>query len=257
MNPIVEEAAQTYIHRREYGVLHSAYVGALAAVTVLAWPSQSLMEYFRSGSVPAVFEVVTIVELLALSVIGLVVGQDRLAAADVIRYTEWLERTRLPVSTLVSGKLVSALLHTVALVALGTPFVVIAAGPAGIPIRATLSSQWIILLVALFCRIIGMVLSHTGERYYFLRVVGAWVFLALLYLVTIGVLQSANPIVAVVRQYNEVSPLVSTLGPVPVARHPALVPSIYLLSASVIASALFAWSLAHHRKRAERSAYGQ
>lgn len=252
MNPIVEESARVYLRRKEYGFLHVAYIGALAAVTVLAWPSQGFMEFFRSGTVPAVFQVVTVVELLTLSAIGLYVGQDRLAASTIIRYSEWLERTELPVRTLFAGKLLSAALHTVLLVALGTPFLIIAAGPAGLPVRATLSAQWIILLVALLCRITGMLLCHLGEEHYFVRVVGPWVFLALLYLVTIGVLQTLNPVVALVRQYSEASALVSTVGPVPFLQHPALLPSVYLLGGSVIVAALFALGLARHRGRADR-----
>jgi hypothetical protein len=249
-NPIVEESVRVYAAGREYGLLHLIYLALLAVFTILAWPSQSLMNFFRTGTMPAVFEVVTILELLAVSGISLFAGQDRLASNRIIRHSEWLEHTGVPIRTLLWGKLISAALHSLMLVVLATPFVLIASGPAGIPLRAALSTQWIVLLVSILCRLAGLLLSHIGEERYVVRVVGGWLFLALLFLVTIGVAQSLNPIIALVRQANEGSILVSTLTAVPLGLHPALVPTIGFTAISLALAVLYAFTLKRHRDSA-------
>ncbi len=252
INPILEESAHLYIRRNEYAILHLAYLGALALVTVVAWPSRGFMEFFRLDTVPAVFEVVAIFELLALSGIGLMAGQDRLAPSQIIRYSEWLERTDLPVRTLLVGKLTAALVHTAILVIIGTPFLIVSAGPAGIPLRAAFASQWIVFVAALFCRIFGLFLSHIGEERYVIRVIGAWVFLAILYLITIGSMQSLNPIIALVRQHSETSQLVTSLDTVPFLQNPALLPTAYLFVGLAMTTAAYGLGLRHHRTRAQR-----
>ena len=252
MNPVLDESTRVYLRRKEYAFLHVGYMGVLALVTAAAWPASGYMSFFRLDSVPAVFDVVAIIELLSLSAISLFAGQDRLAASEIIRYSEWLERTRLPVTTLVAGKIVSALLHTVILVVISTPFVIVAAGPAGIPVRAALSSQWIVFMTALLCRTVGLLLSHAGEERYVVRVIGSWLFLALLYLVTIGADSPLNPLIALVRQYGESSPLVTSLDPLPIRNHPALLPTVYLLVGIAAATAAFAVTLYRHRSRAIR-----
>jgi hypothetical protein len=210
------------------------------------------MEFFRLNTVPAVFEVVTVFQLLMLSAVSLIAGQDRLAPSEIIRYSEWIERTTLPVRALFVGKVISALIHTVILVIVATPFVIVAAGPAGIPLRAAFASQWIVFVAALLCRIVGLLLSHVGEDHYVVRVIGAWVFLAILYLATIGSLQALNPIIALVRQHSETSLLVTSLAPVPFLKHPALAPTVYLSAGIAISTTAYGLTLSFHRKSAQR-----
>lgn len=255
-NPVIEESINLQFKTHQFRVLHGIYIGIVALVTVTLWPSRGFMEFFSTQTVPAAFEVVAIFQLIVLSGISISVGLDRLAGSEIIRYSEWLERTRLPVRTLLIGKLVSAVIHTVVLIAIGSPFLFISAGPAGIPVRAVLSAQWIMLLVALFCRMVGLFISLVGESREVVRIIGSWVFLALLYLGTIQVFQPLNPIIAVVRQQNEASPLVSTVDPVPFSLHPAVPSSIYLLAGIFLVIVAFGTTMYRHRSRAlKRNAY--
>ena len=255
-NPIIEESINLHFKTHQFKVLHGIYVGIMALVTVALWPSRGFMEFFSTQTIPAAFEVVAIFQLIALSGISISVGLDRLASSEIIRYSEWLERTQLPVGTLLIGKLTSAVIHTVVLIAIGSPFLFISAGPGGIPVRAVLSTQWIIFLVALFCRMVGLLISLVGESREVVRIIGSWVFLALLYLGTIQVFQPLNPIIAVVRQQNEASLLVSTVDPVPFSLHPAVPSSVYLLSGMILAILAFATAMYRHRSRAlKRNAY--
>ena len=250
LNPIVQEAVSLHFRTPQFRKLHLWYIAILAVVTVTLWPSRGFMEYFRLRSVPAAFEAIAVLQLLGLTGISVFVGLDRLAGIEILRYSEWLEHTRVSIGRLATGKLVSALVHTAFLVIVGSPFLFICAGPAGIPVRAILSTQWIIFLVALFSRIVGMLISVIGESRDVVRIIGSWIYLALLYLGTIQLFQPLNPIIAVVRQQNETSPLVSTVGPVPLAQHPALPSSIYLVSGLVLVTAGFVLALHRHRSRA-------
>ena len=250
LNPVIEESINLHFTTHQFKVLHGIYIGSMVLVTVALWPSRGFMEFFSTQTVPAAFEAIVVFQLITLSGISVYVGLDRLAGSAIIRYSEWLERTRLPVRTLLIGKLISALIHTVVLVAVGAPFLFISAGPGGIPVRAVLSAQWIMLLVALFCRMVGMLISFVGESRDVVRIVGSWVFLALFYLGTIQVFQPFNPIIAVVRQQNELSPLVSTVGPVPFSLHPAVPSSAYLLSGMILVVGVFGTAMYRHRSRA-------
>jgi hypothetical protein len=247
INPVVEESVNLHFRTRQFRVLHTVYIGALAAVTVVLWPSRGFMEFFSSQTIPAAFEAIVIFQLLAISGISVFLGLDRLAGTEIIRYSEWLEHTHLPVRALLGGKVAAALIHAFVLVAIGSPFLFILAGPGGIPLRAVFSAQWIIFLVALFSRFAGMFISVVGETRDVVRIVGSWIFLALFYMGTLQVLRPLNPIIAVVRQQNEQSPLVSTVGRVPLAIHPAVPSTIYLLSGMILI--LVASGLAMNRLR--------
>jgi len=249
MNPIIEESLNLHFKTHQYKVLHGLYIGGMALVTTILWPTRGFMEFFSTQTVPAAFEVIAILQLVTLSGISISAGLDRLASSEIIRYSEWLERTRLPVRTLFIGKLISAVIHTGVLIAIGSPFLFISAGPGGIPVRAVLSAGWVMFLVALFCRMVGLLISIVGERREVVRIVGSWIFLALFYLGTIQVLQPFNPIIAVVRQQNELSPLVSTVDPVPFSLHPAVPSSAYLLAGMFLAGLALGTAMYRHRSR--------
>jgi hypothetical protein len=137
------------------------------------------------------------------------------------------------------------------LIGMACPFLFIVAGPAGIPARAVLSVELVAFLAALFCRIVGMFINLIGENRDFFRVISSWFFLALIYLATIQLAPPLNPIIAVVRQQNEASPLVTTVGPVALDAHPVVPPMLYLLGGTVLA--LLGLVLGMRRRRAVAS----
>lgn len=214
-NPILEEAAEVYIRRREYLIFHLAYAAAIALFTVLLWPTRGFMYFFRTETIPAAFQATVIAHVIIVSGVSLYAGLDRLAENQIIRYSEWLERTHLPVGILFRGKLAAGMVHTIFLVLMAAPFAVVAAGPAGVPLAAVVASEVIVLIVGLISRFAGMIISHLGETRYVLRVVGAWLFVALFFVVTVQAYQPMNPIAAVIAQHEDDSPF---MQPARVAR---------------------------------------
>lgn len=249
ISPILEESFHVYFRTREYRRLHILYLLGLAVVTFLVWPSRGFMDFFSTDAVPSAFQVVLILQLLVLSAVTMYTGMDRVATGEIIRYSEWIGRTPVSPATLMAGKLIAGGIHTLLLVTLGLPFLVISAGPAGIPLRAVFSSVIVLLLVLALCRTVGMVISVVGEESDVTRIVGSWIFLAILYLGTIQILQPLNPIIAVSRQQDELSPLVSTVEPVPLIEHPALEPAAYTGAFLAIALLAFAVALVRVQKR--------
>ena len=197
-NPVLQEAAQVYVERREYKLLHLAFMTAIALVTVAFWPAKGFMIFFRTGTVPAVLQASLVVQLLAVTGLSLIIGLDRLAGKAIILHSEWLERTAIPVGVLFRGKLTVAVLHTLVLTGLGVPFAVVSAGPAGVPLDAVFASLVVVLLSGLCGRFAGMLVSHLGEQNYVVRITGGWIFLALLFVATLPVHLPLNPIAAVV-----------------------------------------------------------
>lgn len=254
LNPIIVESLGVHFRSRQYRNVHIGYVVVLAVATIAVWPGRGFMDFFATGTVPSSFEATAIIQLLLVSALSLYSGLDRLGGSRIIRYSEWLERTTVPVGTLVSGKIASGLIHSLVLLAIGAPFLFISAGPAGIPVRAVLSTQLVTLLVTLFCRTVGQLISLVGEQRDLVRIVGSWLFMAAYYLATIRILQPLNPIIAVSRQQNEESALVSTIERVPLSAHPAVTPAIYLLAGFAAVTLLFALLMVRYRSKAAETA---
>ena len=251
-NPILEEAAQVYLHRREYLIFHLVSLAGAVLITFALWPNRGLMYFFRTESVPAVFQATVIVHVLAVTGLSLYAGLDRLAEAQIIRYSEWLERTAIPVGVLARGKLLAGVVHTLMLTVAFVPFAVVAAGPAGIPIRAVLASEAMVLLAGCAGRIAGMLISHLGETRYVVRVIGGWIFVAVLFVATIQFYQPLNPIYAVIAQHAEGSPLMRTDATGSLLEHPLVSSGMPLLLAIGALAALYWYSLVRHRRTAER-----
>lgn len=210
-NPVLQEARAVYLHRREYLWLHVGYLAATTLMLLVVWPSRGLMHFFRTQSPPPVYDVMVVYHVITLCLLNIYIGQDRLADSSIIRYSEWLERTSVPIRLLVGGKLIAAALHTLVLTILILPFLVIAASPAGTSLPVVARATLVLLLVSLLCRIVGMLISHWGESNYVIRVVGAWVFIALLFVATIQSAPAINPVVAVVGAERTAVPITAYL----------------------------------------------
>lgn len=251
-NPVLEEAAKVYLQRREYLIFHLVSLAGAVLITFALWPSRGLMYFFRTESVPAVFQATVIIHVLAVTGLSLYAGLDRLADAQIIRYSEWLERTAIPVGVLARGKILAGVVHTLMLTVAFLPLAVVAAGPAGIPLRAVLASEAIVLLSGIAGRVAGMLISHVGETRYVVRVIGGWIFVALLFVATIQLYQPLNPLYAVVAQHAEDSPLMRSDATASLLEHPLVSSGLPLILAIGALTALYWYSLGHHRRTAER-----
>jgi hypothetical protein len=251
-NPILEESSEVFLRTPQYVRLHLIYVGALILFTALLWPTRGFMVFFRTETVPAVFQAVVIFQLLLSAGMSIYIGLDRLAEAQIIKYSEWIERTALPIRVLAVGKVASAILHSLLLVALGFPMVVIAAGPSGIPFAAIMASETVVLLTVFVCRLAGLLISHIGEARYFTRVTGGWLFVALLFIATVRIAPMLNPVVSVIAQHGESSPLMLPDAGLTFWNHPLSAPTIAFGFLLIALTTVYVASLYQHRRRFQR-----
>jgi hypothetical protein len=250
-NPVLEESAELYIRSRGFLKLHVGYLVLLALFLVIAWPSRGYMYFFRMETVPLVF-LANVVFLIILSgFFSFSAGTDRIGSAGIIRYSEWLERTRVPVRSLVAGKLMAATLHTAFLTALSIPVLVAAAGPSGVPIGVIPGLLLVVFLTALACRIAAMIVSHYGEDSYVVKTIGVWVFAVLFFVLTLRLFRPLNPVVAAVEQIAAGAPgAVAGVEPGGTGAATAGVISLSLLTVAL--AGVFWGVLQRHRTLANR-----
>ena len=111
------------------------------------------------------------------------------------------------------------------------------------------ASLVLLLLVALASRLAGMLISHVGERRYVIRVIGGWIYLALLYVATVQILPVLNPIVALVQQYGSTSPSTALSGSASIAPHPLLHPVIAMTGLILLVALLYVTGLLSHKRK--------
>jgi hypothetical protein len=145
--------------------------------------------------------------------------------------------------------LITAVVHTLFLLILAVPFVIIAAGPAGMVTSVIVASLVLLFLIALASRFAGMLISHVGEHRYVIRVIGGWIYLALLYIATVQILPVLNPIVALVRQYQSSSGVAERGGPLPATSDPLLHPVVAMVGLIVVIVAFYVAGLMNHKRK--------
>lgn len=253
-NPILEEAAAVYLRRREFVLLHLGWIAGALLFTIFLWPSRGFMYFFRTETIPAVFQATSVAHVLAVSTLSLYLGMERLGEEHIIRYSEWIERTTLPVGVLFRGKLLVALVQTVFLTATLFPFALIAAGPAGAPPAAVLASTTVVLLAGLASRFAGMLVGHLGETRYALRVLGPWLYALLLFVATVQLYRPINPIVAVISQHAEDSPFMRPEASAALLDNPLVASGVPMLVLALALLVGYRASLFRHRADAIREA---
>ncbi len=239
-NPLLTEAVAVYLRGRRYVVVHITVALTMALTAVAVWPHHSLLYFFRTGTQPLVLLATLIVQVVLVTGVSLAAGLDRIAGSAIIRHSEWLERTTLPIGVIVRGKLLAAVSHTAVLTLLGLPAAVVAAGPAGSGLAPVLAAQIVVFMSGSAARTAGMIIAHFGERNYVVRITGGWVFLALLFVATITVYPPLNPIAAVAS-----APGATVLNPV-------LASAGSLAGATLLLMIVYRVSLARHRVKTER-----
>lgn len=250
-NPVLDESTEILLHRRESFLMHAGYLLLLSLFLVVVWPSRSYMYFFRMESVPPVFLANAVFLVLLTGGFSFYLGLDRMAGGHAIRYVEWLERTNVPVRSLATGKILTGVVHTAFLVALGAPILIAAAGPSGVPLSVLPGLGLVVFLTALACRIAAMIVGHYGEESYVIRTVGIWVFAALLFVLSLRIFRPINPIVAAVEQIAVGAP--GAIGGIQQGAGVARAAGIIGLAAlNVVLCAAYWFSLRRHRIRALR-----
>ena len=196
-HPIVAEATSLYVEARSFRSLHGFYVAALAIVVVVAWPARSPLYFYRGGFVPPVFLTAGIAQTVLIGALGTLFGLGRPAAARTTRFVQWVEGSPLPTGEILLIKHAIGVVHTLVLVTIAAPIVVVAAVPAGVPPAIVAASIAAVALTGIVCRSAGLLIGSVGEFSYVTLVAGPWLFAAALFIGTLVAYPPLNPIAAI------------------------------------------------------------
>lgn len=197
MRPILQESLRIYASSRAYRRAHLLYLGIVSALVLVLWPSAPYIEFFKLSSYPPLYEVAAISVLVLLVAGSMYVGKTSLAREKFVSNSDWLEKTSVPVAMLVAGRGVAGILHGLTLSALAFPFLVVAAGPSGVPIEAVGWTLVVIFVASLATRFCGMWIDAVLERRPILAVLATWAALGLVFVLSIEIFPDMNPIVAI------------------------------------------------------------
>ncbi len=195
-NPFMDEGLKTYFTQQT--ILHSylALVGVAGVALLLWWPRVSFDVVVRTGAFPGTFTSVAIGLYFCLTYLGARYGSEGFSPEAQVRLREYALLTPVSLASLVAGKAVFALLHTLFLLALGAPFLLASLAVSGGGLSLILPALLVIGAATFAVRMYGLLtlalLERQGARDVTLAV-GIIMFLV----VSALVVPSVNPIVAI------------------------------------------------------------
>ena len=138
---------------------------ALALVLLLVWPRGPLEVALRAGQAPDTFTVVAICFLVSALYLGARFGAEDYSRDPSVQLRELVTLTPVPILSLVVGRFVFGVLHTLLLLLLGAPFLVAAMAVGGAGVPQLLQALAMIGLASLSARMAGfLALAVAGAR---------------------------------------------------------------------------------------------
>jgi len=194
-NPFLDEGVRTYFVQEAILRSYFALVGVIGLALLLWWPRASLDAVVRSGIFPATFTTVCIGLYVCLTYLGARYGSEGFSPEARGKVREYALLTQVSLASIVAGRTLFALLHTLFLLALGTPFLLASLAVSGGGPALMLPALLVIGAATFAVRMYGLLTLVLLERQ-----VGRDLCLAagiILFLVTSSlVVPAVNPITA-------------------------------------------------------------
>jgi hypothetical protein len=124
-NPFIAQDLSSAYTRPQALRSYLAVIAAMSGVLMIWWPRSPLASYLRSGMTPDTFFAAAIGLLGCMTYVSVRFGAEDFAEENSSQIHDFVTLTPVPVSSVVAGKLVTAVLHTLFLLVLGLPFLVI------------------------------------------------------------------------------------------------------------------------------------
>lgn len=164
-NPFIEEGARIYFSHRAILRTYALLLVVLAGLLVIWWPRGAVASLLPPANGPRTLSVVAVGLFVALAWLSARYGAEDYSSASFIRMTDDVALTPLSVASVIGGKLSFALLHTLFLLALGTPFLLAALGVSAVPAGASFRILLVVGSSAMACRALGLfLLTVLGEH---------------------------------------------------------------------------------------------
>ena len=217
-NPFLDEGVRTYFARETILRSYLALVGVVGLALLLWWPRASLDAVVRSGVFPATFTSVCIGLYICLTYLGARYGSEGFSEEVQVKLREYALLTPVSLGSIVAGKTLFALLHTLFLLALGTPFLLASLAVSGGDLRLILPALLVIGAATFAVRMFGLLTLVLLERQT-ARDVCLALGIILFLVVSSLTVPAANPIAALVsilpRDEAAASPISLPFGSIP------------------------------------------
>lgn len=197
-NPFLDEGARTFFSQAAILRTYLVVVGLAGLAFLVWWPRESLVAALRAGGSPDTFAATAIGLYIALAYFGARYGSEVYAPDTVRRIQDYVTLTPVPVRSIALGKVGFAFLHTLFLLALGTPLLLASMAVSGLGARALLEALLVIGAATLAVRVYGFLLVVLLDAHRALRDAALVVGIAAFFGLSIGLYPAANPIIALV-----------------------------------------------------------
>lgn len=217
-NPFMDEGVRTYFLQPSILRSYLALVGVVGLSLLLWWPRISLDAVMRAGVFPGTFTAVAVGLYFCLTYLGARYGSEGFSPEAQVHLREYAILTPVSLASIVAGKAVFALLHTLFLLALGAPFLLASLAVSGGGLSLILPTLLVIGAAVFAVRMYGLLTLVLLERQV-ARDVTLALGIILFLVVSALAVPAANPIVAILsilsRDGTAVAPISLPFGSIP------------------------------------------
>ena len=174
------------------------YALLLTLSVAVWWPKRSFFDFLELRSVPSTYNLTVASAFLLLVYAGGRFGLNAYGRGKAHSLTSWLNMTPLGPTAIVAGKSGLALVQTCFFLILASPFLVLAAAPAGVSLEIVGLSLIILLLFALTYRLIGLLLLTFLEERALAPAIFYWAVILVVGLLSLYIFPGVNPVLALV-----------------------------------------------------------
>ena len=163
-NPFLDEGVRTYFAQEAILRSYLALVGVVGLALLLWWPRASLDAVARTAVFPATFTTVCIGLYICLTYLGARYGSEGFSPEAGVKVRDYARLTQVSLASLVAGKTLFALLHTLFLLALGAPFLLASLAVSGGGLALMLPALLVIGAATFAVRMYGLLTLVLLER---------------------------------------------------------------------------------------------
>jgi hypothetical protein len=179
------------------------YVLVLFFVLLASWPARPTTEYLADTQRPMTFGFVSVTFFLYMTFLSLRFSTTRIAGDRFHSTSDWLTFSPVNRIRIIYGKTAFAIFHTVFLLVLAVPFIVISGAATGISLGHQLIAVSIILCTILTYRLIGVFYSLFLDERPILYTLALWSSFLFLGLLTLFIHREMNPFYALFAVFGE------------------------------------------------------
>jgi hypothetical protein len=196
-NPFVAEGLREYF---SWGAILHSYLllpGSLGLALLVVWPRGTLETVLRASSRVDPFTVIAAGLLLVLVYLSARHGAEDYSPDSLRQLREYVTLTPVPLSSVVAGKAVFAVGHTLFLLLLGVPFLLASMAVSGVTLAEALPAVAVIGASGLAARLFGLLALAVAGNHGLRRDAMLLPVIALYLAATFFLLPAVNPLSAI------------------------------------------------------------